>query len=350
VVTVATSWLGPAVGHHGAIRLWHERCMTALREAIARVRAMRPSLRFVLKLHPSEPAHEAERMRAAAGAPDLVVRERSPHVLAASDVLITLPSTIAVEAMILGTPVISPEFFYDGDAVLAVPGHTEPLAAAIAHVLDGWGRSDDFEARRRRFVARHNGPCDGRAAERVAQLVEETVARLPRRPAPADAPGRPHWLAAADLLLGADHPASALVVLAEAPRGPAEEAESEMLRAHAFVRLGRPAEAEAAFRRAIAAGGDGRAHVGLGLMLLERGARDEAGVRLRAGIARDPALDAGWAGLGVLAALEGEEAQAIALLEHALRLNPMNPDALGALAVLRPSSAARGGQDPGTSL
>jgi hypothetical protein len=341
VVTFATSWLGPAVGHHGAVRAYHERCARAVREAVERVRIDHPTLRFVLKLHPSEPADEAGRVRVATGGPDVVVRERSPGVLAASDVLITLPSTIAVEAMLLGTPVISPEFCYDGDAILTVPGQAEPLAAAITHVLDGWGRSADFAARRRTFVARHNGPSDGRAAERVAQLVEEAIVRFPHGAGDRPPPRR-DWIAAAELLLAADHPASALVVLDEAPPAAGDEGVVDTLRGRALVRLDRAADAEAAFRRAIAAGATGPAQVGLGLLLLERGARDEATAALRAGVDCDPGLDAGWAGLGVLAALDGQEAHAVALLEHALRINPRNPDAQSALAVLGGAAASPG--------
>ena len=349
VVTVATSWLGPAVGHHRAVRAYHDRCMRAVRRAVTLLRATRPTLRFVLKLHPSEPAGDVDRLWGPGGqgaAPDLVLRERAPRVLAASDVLITLPSTIAVEAMLLGTPVVSPEFFYDGDAVLAVPGQPEALAAAVEHVLAGWGRSADFEARRREFVARHNGPCDGRAAERVAQLVEETIVRWPARGVSADVAlaSRAHYVGSAGLLLAAGHPASALVLLGEAPPAvdAADEAAADTLRGSAFLHLQRAGDAEAAFRRAVAASSDGRAHVGLGLLLLERGARDEAGVHLRAGVERQPDLDAGWSGLGVLAALEGREAHAVALLQHALELNPGNPDAQSALAVLRGQTGEAG--------
>jgi Flp pilus assembly protein TadD len=350
LVTIATSWLGPAVGHHRAVRAYHERSMRAVRQAVALLRETRPTLRFVVKLHPSEPVAEAEHAWRGAGeagaVPDLIVRERSPRVLAASDVLITLPSTIAVEAMLLGTPVVSPEFFYDGDAVLSVAGRVTPIAAAIDHVLAGWGRSADFEARRRVFVARHNGPCDGRAAERVARLVEETVARVPRRGEIAGAPSacRAHYLGAAELLIAAGNPASALVVLDEAPAAAdgAEEVAAETLRATAFLQLQRAGDAETAFRRAVAAGGDGRAHVGLGLLLLERGVHDEAAMHLRVGVEREPGLDAGWSGLGVLAALEGREAQAVTLLERALGLNPGNPDARSALAVLRGECGERG--------
>jgi Flp pilus assembly protein TadD len=81
---------------------------------------------------------------------------------------------------------------------------------------------------------------------------------------------------------------------------------------------------------------------GLGLLLLERGARREAERLLTQAAALDGASDWAWCGLGVLAALRGDGAGAVQLLERALDLNPANPDARQALAALRGEGAARG--------
>src|SRR5262249_25021911 len=151
-----------------------------------------------------------------------------------------LPSTIAVEALIVGTPVVSPEFAYDGDAVLTVAADPDALAATVAHVLYGWGRSADFAARRRAFLARHNGPGDGRAGERVLQLIDEAIARAPRVEHDEDRTvTRARHLRSAHLLIAAGQPASALVVLDEAPRAADadEEAAAETVRGTALLHL-----------------------------------------------------------------------------------------------------------------
>jgi Flp pilus assembly protein TadD len=148
---------------------------------------------------------------------------------------------------------------------------------------------------------------------------------------------RARHLRSAHLLVAAGHPASALVVLDEAPRpvDVEEEAAAETVRGTALLHLHQAGLAESAFRRAIRAGDGGGARASLGLLLLERGARGEAEHHLRAAVEGAPELDAAWSGLGVLAALEGRSAEAVALLERALVLNPTNPDASRALAVLR---------------
>jgi Flp pilus assembly protein TadD len=337
VVTVATSWLGADSADHAGARIVHARQLGASLAAVAALQARGRPLHLVLKLHPSAPAGEetrVARLAAEAGAhPALVLRDRLTEVLVASDVLVTLPSTIAVEAMIVGTPVIATEFFYEGDAIVTVAAEWEAIAAALDGVLAGGATSADFAARRRAFLARYNGPCDGRAAERVAALVEHLVER---GSVAADAPAPGERVVVARGLLRGGNAAGALALLATAA-GP----EADTVRGDALVRLGRTAEAERAFRSALAAGAGAPALAGLGLLLLERGAHREAETRLTQAAALDATSDWAWCGLGVLAALRGDGAGAVRLLERALGLNPANPDARNALAVLR-GEGARG--------
>jgi tetratricopeptide (TPR) repeat protein len=350
VVTLGASWIGPQDAYRRGVVAHHERCLRAALEAVRLLRDHLPAVRLVLKLHPSGAASDEESLRRMAAAAevgvDLVVRDRAPQVLAASDVLVTLPSTLAAEALLLGTPVVSPEFFYDGDAVLAVPATAEGIATAILRVLAGWGQSRDFAARRRDFLLRHNGPSDGRAAERVAHAVEALIAaaqagpRVVRPAEPEEAAGallRRHLVSGRTLLAGRC-PASALVVCDAAPlAGAPPDVAGELwtLRGEALVCLRRAAEAEACFRRALAGEAPAAALAGLGLLLLERGEFGEAGVHLRRAAERDPDSDWAWCGLGVLAALGGDRATAVALLERALAINPANPDARSALDTLR---------------
>jgi hypothetical protein len=176
VVTVAGSWIGGNSAYRAFTRHDQDRRMRACLAAVGRLQARDPALRLVVKVHPSAPAGEEARLAALAAESgartDLVARDRRAEILAASDALLTLPSTIAIEAILAGTPVVAADVRYAGDAVLSAPAEPEALAAALVHAVDGWRASPEFARRRRDFLARYNGPSDGRAGERVIALVE----------------------------------------------------------------------------------------------------------------------------------------------------------------------------------
>jgi hypothetical protein len=176
VVTLATSWRGRESAHGAFVAADQERRTRLALAALARVQARRPGVRLVVKLHPSAPTAEAERVAAwaadAGAAVALATRDRLAEVLAASAVLVTLPSTIAIEAVLAGTPAIAVGCRYAGDAVAEGPLDAEALAALVDGALDGWKASAEFARRRRAFAALYDGPADGRAAARVAALVE----------------------------------------------------------------------------------------------------------------------------------------------------------------------------------
>jgi len=341
VVTVTTTWLGADSADHGGIRAAHERQLRAGLKAIASLQARHPDLHLVLKLHPSAPSGEEERLArlaAEAGARvGCLLRDRLPDVLAASDVLLTLPSTVAVEAVVAGTPVVAIEFFFDGDAVLTVPAEVGAIAAALADVLAGSGRSAGFAARRRQFVARYNGPSDGRAAERVARLVENLAAAAERRETDGAA-ALGERLAQAERLAESGAWAGTGLLLDDEPAAVADAPLAGRywtLRGEALSRLGRRPAAERSFRAAIDAGAGARALAGLGLLLLEHGEHREAETCLLHATALDAGNDWAWCGLGVLAAARGDAGLATQHLERALAVNPANADARRALGIVR---------------
>lgn len=324
VVTLATSWIGGDSAHRSHVARLHARMTTAAIAAVARIRRVRPDVRLVLRPHPSAPPEaDAALIRHAvdAGAmPDRVERGDATALLARTDVLVTLPSSIAVEAILVGTPVVSLAFAYDGDAVRPCDLDPEAVAAAVQAALDD--RGDAFAARRADFATRYAGPSDGRAGERVLALIADLVARR----AVTAAPDRldvarglavaSRWADVVDALDGDERP------------------DALALRADAFARLGRMGEAEPCFRAALAGGAGAAAHAGLGLLLLERGAHAEAEAMLRGAAALDATSDLAWCGLGVLAALRGDVDGAVPLLRRALAINPANGDARGALDAL----------------
>lgn len=276
LVVFAASWLGPEMPARGMMRAQHDRWTTAAFAGVATLRRRLPSLRLVVKMHPSATPAEEDRLRrlaAPTGVTIDAVRTGDPvPLLGRADALVSLPSTIVIESMLIGTPVVVPEAYYDTDAVLTTPATPEAVAAALERVLGGWGTSTDFAARRAEFIARYNGPCDGRAAERVAALVEDMVARHAplRRTAETPRAG-----AAARVRLGV-----------------------------ATLVSGDPADAEAVLGEAVALDGD----------------RAEA-----------------WSAFGVAAALQGDRAESVRRLERALVLDPSCTNARRALdALLEP--------------
>jgi tetratricopeptide (TPR) repeat protein len=94
-------------------------------------------------------------------------------------------------------------------------------------------------------------------------------------------------------------------------------------------------EAEECFVRALALGAGAGSHAGLGLTRLARGARAEGELELIEATRLDPRCEWGWYGRGVAAAQRGAVADARRCLERVLALNPENPDAQAALALLR---------------
>jgi hypothetical protein len=344
VVTVATSWLGHGVADDAFVGLQHARWTRAALEGVARLRAQRADVRLVLKLHPSAPQGEEERLvrlAVEAGvAPDRVVRGDAIPVLAHTDVLVTLPSTIAVEAILLGTPVVAPEFEYEGDAVRSVAATGAAVAEAAAALLWDPDARAAFARARLAFCAAYDGPADGRAAERIAALVLDLAERAARRRPVVAAPAhalRPDLVVRARAAAAAgrwDDVVAAVDDAAIATAPPADRGLLWTLRGDALSRLGRGGEAEPCFRMALEIGAGASAQAGLGLVLIERGAHGEAADALQAAARLDPALDWAWCGLGVLAALRGQSEEARRLLGEALRLNPQNPDARSALAAL----------------
>lgn len=145
----------------------------ALIEAVAGM----PDVQLVVKCHPAETA--APYQQAAAGAANVLVAPASAdlsRLVAAADVLITVNSTAAIEAMPLDVPAL----------VVALPNNLSPFveAGAVAgaatraeiepqlrSVLYDREFRERLRAGRRAFMARYRIAADGRAAIRAAEEI-----------------------------------------------------------------------------------------------------------------------------------------------------------------------------------
>ncbi len=141
--------------------------------------AGRRGWRLLVRLHPRL-ANEGERrrVREAAGTEPLQFPDDDPLLLyAVSQVVVTGVSTAAIEAMLVGTPVV-----YVGGLEEDVHGYAEAgavaraadpshLASTVAEVMDAPSRRAELIARGREFAATRFVGTDGRAAERCAGAI-----------------------------------------------------------------------------------------------------------------------------------------------------------------------------------
>ncbi|HDR06478.1 MAG TPA: hypothetical protein ENN88_02480, partial [Candidatus Coatesbacteria bacterium] len=139
-----------------------------------------PRLRVVVKPHPRESLSDLKLTVAlAGGAPEAVLSKRAElySLLAACDVVLTAFSTVGVEALYLGRPVICYKP-YDGPAVLPYVDSRavlcakspEEVAARVEEVADGAVLASLAEGRRE-YIARHECAADGGGTRRVVSLL-----------------------------------------------------------------------------------------------------------------------------------------------------------------------------------
>ena len=146
---------------------------------------MVPDVHLIVRPHPSGDSVDAGEIARAFPAERYEVRRNDPvqDLLFGTDVLVTQHSTVAVEAAILGLPVITVDFA--GSAV-NVP-YAKLGISLEARSADDIARNlqrilDDSAYRARTHQTKSaleylTGPQDGRAAERVAKLIVELLLR-----------------------------------------------------------------------------------------------------------------------------------------------------------------------------
>jgi hypothetical protein len=146
-----------------------------------------PGAVLVIRPHPRGPAIDYATF-VPAGAETRVRIERKGSIydlLDVADVLVTQYSTTAIEAAILGIPVISADFTgaheitgFVSSGIAELARTAAELATLVAaHAARGPRRIDDTPAPAPAAVREFNGPADGRATERVAELVRSLAER-----------------------------------------------------------------------------------------------------------------------------------------------------------------------------
>lgn len=181
-VLVATSGPGHTVshGHHEAVI-----------QNVMRVSAQRPDVDFVAKLHRKDKAAYYERARKSIPGSRLrVVPDGAPGLptdifdwLHGCSMVVTGASTVAVEAMLMGVPVITIDFadelravaFIEAAATIHVTNEDE-LGDAVRALLQSSERRAEVMARASDYLARTYHALDGSSGERAAKVIRDLMA------------------------------------------------------------------------------------------------------------------------------------------------------------------------------
>jgi UDP-N-acetylglucosamine 2-epimerase len=139
-----------------------------------------PRVRPVIKVHPDDDMALHRQIVDRLGANDTIVVQdvEIRSLLAACDVLVTYYSTVAVEALLLGKPVVSlnllphleRESWVERGAVIEVQS-TEGLTATLQSLLANGDTQARLADARREFLSDFFYDLDGRPSERVADLI-----------------------------------------------------------------------------------------------------------------------------------------------------------------------------------
>jgi len=143
-----------------------------------------PELQIVIKPHPTEPEEWYEKLAGETGARVVPLPRNSDtyEALYACDVLITFYSTIALEAMILGKPVITlnltnqpdPMPYASSNAAFGVY-KAEDIAPAVKKVLEDSETRKGLELGREKYLYRQFYKLDGQATKRVVDLIYDII-------------------------------------------------------------------------------------------------------------------------------------------------------------------------------
>jgi UDP-N-acetylglucosamine 2-epimerase len=164
---------------HG-IRRTHRSIGTVFRDLVRATESL-PGARLVVKPHPAEPAADYEAVRRELGAVRLsLLPTNAPLVelLYASDLLVTVESLSAVEALVLGRPVVVLNMpsnlreMVEAGAALGVPAGADPTPTLRAALEDTATRGA-LDAARQRYLSDVAAGVDGGATARILALLEE---------------------------------------------------------------------------------------------------------------------------------------------------------------------------------
>ena len=135
---------------------------------------------LVVKLHPSEKVETYQEIFHGMDENQVIISRDVAlyQLLDACDLLMTVHSTVALEAMILDKPVITinlsgkPDLFPYAESGAAIGVYTEEdIVPAIQKAMYDSAAGDELKRKRKEFVYQHAYKPDGQASKRVAELI-----------------------------------------------------------------------------------------------------------------------------------------------------------------------------------
>lgn len=194
IILVATEWLS---GVSSVVTTEDEEKF--IRHTLRALRQF-PHHQVVVKLHPSYQAAYRRIVLAVAseeGIEVMIAEGDLWDLLALSDVVVISTSTVGLEAMILGRPVVvvhtyegAEEVPYVASGAALGASRPEEIAAAVEKALHNAGVREAMARAREAFVPAYAYKQDGLASERVAQLIRRTIQESRHEVRPSrDAPG-----------------------------------------------------------------------------------------------------------------------------------------------------------------
>jgi len=168
------------------IRATHQSIATAFPAFVRAVEAM-PDVQVLVKPHPAESPRGYEDVMSKEGARRLrLLTPQTPllELLHAADLVVTVESLSAVEALVLGRPLIilntptNLQELVEAGVALGVPEGQDPRPAIEAALFDIPTR-ERLEAARRMYLSELAFGVDGRATRRIVDLLKETALGAP---------------------------------------------------------------------------------------------------------------------------------------------------------------------------
>jgi UDP-N-acetylglucosamine 2-epimerase len=149
------------------------------------VKDLSGDVQLVIKLHPHEfDTHMHTRIANDVGIDPVIIKDIDLYeLLYACDLMLTKHSTTIIDAMVLDKPVVTMNFseklaalrcIFESDALVSVQSEEE-LMSAIKSILYDQKTRERLGDARKKFIYEHAYKQDGKAAERIVDVIEEMI-------------------------------------------------------------------------------------------------------------------------------------------------------------------------------